>query len=56
MSYGATILELKRVIEITEVVKDKSIERFIREPSDEALQEYRDYQVSLLYYLRQIKN
>lgn len=54
MSYGVTILDLKRVIEITEIIKDKSIERFMAKPGDEDLQQYRDYQVSLLYYLQKL--
>lgn len=55
MSYGATILDLNKVIEISETLKSVAIERAMHKINDEDLQEYRDYQVSVVHYLEQLK-
>lgn len=56
MSYGANILDLKKVIEISETIKNEAIKRYMLKTQDEDLQYYRDYQISLVYYLEQLKN
>lgn len=55
MSYGAIILPLEEVINISETLKNEAIKRFMLKSNDEDLAEYRDYQVSLLFYLNELK-